>query len=1019
MPLQLPVLDDTDFEKLLEMALDHIDSKLQADWRAASEGDPGRVLIEAFAFLTDQMIYRMNRLPEKVYVAFLRLLGVNLYPPSAAAVKLTFTALPHESPEGATQFLEIPRGTRISSDQAKDDGEAPIFVTVESKTMLVGTAVPDTPDAPLPSVTIEARHCTWVEYELAGYGAGKPGLAVQLAHAPLAAPFHPNFEPKVWVEVDPAQDDFDPDDRTINHHRCRLWTAVSDFSQSRASDTVYTLDRLAGIVQFAPAAQREITLGGKQKMLAAEPQPLADVPGNGRCIYISYAYGGGTAGNVLAESLNLVLDHIQLITQTADSQESNTPQTASYFLTVTNPERASGGREAETLRNGLLRGPQAIYAQDQAVTTRDYERIVKSASDGLARVNAQTKRMKWTYAEPGTVQVLLVPALSSGLAAAAVTPDGQTPGQPLRHVSLKELTRLIQTFDLTAVEAALNRSQALGTSHELKWVGYKEVSVTAAVVIDEQADATSVVKTAVTNRLAQFINPYNNPDTADMTEEDTGWPFGRSLTLESVEKAIAQTPGVTKVANVTLHVAAPNRHIRALTPDWRQPRTWYAGSQNNLYRSTNDGNGWELMWTFSGETVWAIEPNPDNDGLLALVTRVDEPDSPVKARVYISTDCGETVIKVTDFNYGIEDIGWLLRANLTILLLATDQGLYEFNLSHQRQKPPRLDVPSLVPINPNNIKAAIYSLVVLKGQRGQSRVAAALKSRGGVFISDGADLLPDVAPELTLAEITDLMPLAPDWGKLAESPSTALNAELSPDNLPSTPPLPLAARRADSHFRRIVELDGEDVRHLAAQQEDPHSYLWAGLMAEGKVAKGCYCWQLGQPSGKLMSPESWRGGSCRALTFDGGWVYAATEWNGVVKLNLRQEGARWVASTALDPIVFDPFMRSLDDQRPDYAPNFVESPTGEAEPVAQQIFRPYEPLWTIAASGKVLMTGGNHGILRRTSVSDGAGKTGAARFTDTYSESSKVTGMDKITIPYDWLFVSGIHTVDEAEPGDE
>ncbi|MBK8127988.1 MAG: hypothetical protein IPK53_03285 [bacterium] len=191
----------------------------------------------------------------------------------------------------------------------------------------------------------------------------------------------------------------------------------------------------------------------------------------------------------------------------------------------------------------------------------------------------------------------------------------------------------------------MNRSQALGTSHELKWVGYKEVSVTAAVVIDEQTDATSVVKTAVTNRLAQFINPYNNPDTADMTEEDTGWPFGRSLTLESVEKAIAQTPGVTKVANVTLHVAAPNRHIRALTPDWRQPRTWYAGSQNTLYRSTNDGNGWELMWTFSGETVWAIEPNPDNDGLLALVTRVDEPDSPVKAGVYISTDCGETVTK--------------------------------------------------------------------------------------------------------------------------------------------------------------------------------------------------------------------------------------------------------------------------------------------------------------------------------------------------------------------------------------
>ncbi|MBK8127989.1 MAG: hypothetical protein IPK53_03290 [bacterium] len=322
---------------------------------------------------------------------------------------------------------------------------------MESKTMLVGTAVPDTPDAPLPSVTIEARHCTWVEYELAGYGAGKPGLAVQLAHAPLVAPFHPNFEPKVWVEVDPAQDDFDPDDRTINHHRCRLWTAVSDFSQSRASDTVYTLDRLAGIVQFAPAAQRDHP-GRQAEDVGRRTTTLGGCSGQRplhlRLLRLRRRDGGQRIGRI-AQPCS---DHIQLITQTADSQNP-TPPDSQLLPNRHQPERANGGREAETLRNGLLRGPQAIYAQDQAVTTRDYERIVKSASDGLARVNAQTKRMKWTYAEPGTVQVLLIPALSSGLAAAAVTPDGQTPGQLLRHVSLKELTRLIQTFDLTAVEA--------------------------------------------------------------------------------------------------------------------------------------------------------------------------------------------------------------------------------------------------------------------------------------------------------------------------------------------------------------------------------------------------------------------------------------------------------------------------------------------------------------------------------------------------------------------------------------
>ena len=59
MSLQLPVLDDTDFEQLLQMGLAQIDDKLGVEWKAASESDPGRVLIEVFAYMTDQMIYRV------------------------------------------------------------------------------------------------------------------------------------------------------------------------------------------------------------------------------------------------------------------------------------------------------------------------------------------------------------------------------------------------------------------------------------------------------------------------------------------------------------------------------------------------------------------------------------------------------------------------------------------------------------------------------------------------------------------------------------------------------------------------------------------------------------------------------------------------------------------------------------------------------------------------------------------------------------------------------------------------
>ena len=84
MPLPMPNLDDRNFADLLEDAKRRI-KQYSPDWDDVSPSDPGAVLLELFAYLTDQMIYRLNRLPEKAYIAFLRLLGVSLYPPAAAA----------------------------------------------------------------------------------------------------------------------------------------------------------------------------------------------------------------------------------------------------------------------------------------------------------------------------------------------------------------------------------------------------------------------------------------------------------------------------------------------------------------------------------------------------------------------------------------------------------------------------------------------------------------------------------------------------------------------------------------------------------------------------------------------------------------------------------------------------------------------------------------------------------------------------------------------------------------------
>ncbi len=107
MPLQAPNLDDRTFDDLVRDARVRI-ANTSPEWTDFSPGDPGITLVELFAYLAEAMIYRLNRVPEKLYVEFLRLIGVRLAPPSAAVVTLRFTRGP-KAPAGE---IEIPRGAR-------------------------------------------------------------------------------------------------------------------------------------------------------------------------------------------------------------------------------------------------------------------------------------------------------------------------------------------------------------------------------------------------------------------------------------------------------------------------------------------------------------------------------------------------------------------------------------------------------------------------------------------------------------------------------------------------------------------------------------------------------------------------------------------------------------------------------------------------------------------------------------------------------------------------------------------
>ena len=87
--LPAPNLDDRRFQDLVDDARRLVQQRCPG-WNDHNVSDPGITLLETFAMMVDQLIYRLNRVPERNYVKFLELIGVQMRPPTAARGRATF-----------------------------------------------------------------------------------------------------------------------------------------------------------------------------------------------------------------------------------------------------------------------------------------------------------------------------------------------------------------------------------------------------------------------------------------------------------------------------------------------------------------------------------------------------------------------------------------------------------------------------------------------------------------------------------------------------------------------------------------------------------------------------------------------------------------------------------------------------------------------------------------------------------------------------------------------------------------
>ena len=89
MTLELRPLDDLRFQDLVTQARKRVALRCP-EWDEHNVSDPGITLIEQFASMIEMLGYRIDRIPERLHVALLRLLDIELAPPVAATAELEF-----------------------------------------------------------------------------------------------------------------------------------------------------------------------------------------------------------------------------------------------------------------------------------------------------------------------------------------------------------------------------------------------------------------------------------------------------------------------------------------------------------------------------------------------------------------------------------------------------------------------------------------------------------------------------------------------------------------------------------------------------------------------------------------------------------------------------------------------------------------------------------------------------------------------------------------------------------------
>jgi Baseplate J-like protein len=318
-----------------------------------SEADFGSVLLELFAHMGDILSYYQDRVANESFlgtaqerrsiIQHLRLIGYTLSTATPASATLTLSV-----PAPVTDVMTIRPGDAFATKSQPKRPSVRFEYTGKHDLVINWQALPVNPATNRKEyVGLPVEEGRMLKDQVLGTADGTPNQRYTLAHSGL-----------ILRSLGQG--------RTINEDIVLVtdlggvaekWTLQENLAFSREGQRNYVI---------------EIDEDERATLIFGDGL-LGAIPPTGAILRATYRVGGGSQGNVAADTIQTIIDAQELLLLGGK---------------VTNPMPATGGAERESIEHAVSHAPQVFRSLKRAVTAQDYEALALDFK-GVGKVLAE------------------------------------------------------------------------------------------------------------------------------------------------------------------------------------------------------------------------------------------------------------------------------------------------------------------------------------------------------------------------------------------------------------------------------------------------------------------------------------------------------------------------------------------------------------------------------------------------------------------------------------------------------